>query len=256
MKEFHIALLGAMPEEIGETTNNLIDLVKIKFGDLEIYSGQLQNQIQKDLKIIISTAWSGWGKVSAARAATRLISNPLQKKKVDIVIFTGLAGSANEKINQNDILIANEVVQHDMDASPLYPKYVIPAINKSVLKSNIQLNNDLKKVIESNLKKNNLNFFKNVHCAKIVSGDKFFSNKNEINKLKSQIGDFSAVEMEGASLAQVAIQENVPWLVIRVISDNADGSSPEEFSKFLKLYRDNSWALIEVIIKNLKIELL
>ena len=140
MKELHIALLGAMPEEIGETTKNLINLVKVKFGDLEIYSGELENLIQKDFKITISTAWSGWGKVSAARAATRLITNPFNKKRVDLIIFTGLAGSANEKVKQHDILIADKVIQHDMDASPLYPKYVIPALNKSILSSNIQLN--------------------------------------------------------------------------------------------------------------------
>ena len=68
-KLFHLGLLAAMPEELGEITKNLDNLKSKKFGDFEIFTGEWTNDFNK--KILISVAWSGWGKVSAARATTR-----------------------------------------------------------------------------------------------------------------------------------------------------------------------------------------
>ena len=71
----HIGLLGAMPEEIKSIIKELKNLKKNQYGDLTIFNGELKNNLSKKNKIYVSVAWSGWGKVSAARAATRLISN-------------------------------------------------------------------------------------------------------------------------------------------------------------------------------------
>ena len=67
------------------------------------------------------------GKVSAARATTRLLSVKYNKVPIDLMIFTGVAGAVNNKLKQWDIVIADSLIQHDMDARPIYDKFVIPA---------------------------------------------------------------------------------------------------------------------------------
>ena len=79
---FHLALLSAMPQEVGETKKHLRNIKEHKFGDLNIFTGFWDNPLNKK-PIFISLAWSGWGKVSAARAATRLISNEIS----DWIVF-------------------------------------------------------------------------------------------------------------------------------------------------------------------------
>ena len=84
----HIGILCAMPQEIGKLLENLKILNERNFGDLKIISGQLSDE-NKEENILVSVAWSGWGKVSAARAATRLLSNPYSGKALDLILFTG-----------------------------------------------------------------------------------------------------------------------------------------------------------------------
>ena len=93
----HIGILCAMPEEIGSTLNNLKNIETKTYGDLKIYSGDwiFSNTSSKSLNIHLSIAWSGWGKVSAARAATRLISHNFKENKIDAIFFTGVAGAIN-----------------------------------------------------------------------------------------------------------------------------------------------------------------
>ena len=84
----HLGILGAMPEEIGSTIDNLKNIETEIHGDLKIYSGNWNstNSFSEKLNIKLSVAWSGWGKVSAARAATRLISHKFQNSKIDVLI--------------------------------------------------------------------------------------------------------------------------------------------------------------------------
>ena len=96
-----------------------------------------------------------------------------------------------------------------------------------------------------------IDFSKNVYRGLIGSGDQFISDSKKINKLTRDIPNLSAVEMEGASFAQVATQEKVPWLILRVISDNADESAPAKFNQFMKEYNKNSWVIIESLLNNL-----
>ena len=127
----HIGILCAMPEEIGSTLDNLKNIETTLYGDLKVYSGNwyFSSKSEKSLNIHLSIAWSGWGKVSAARAATRLISHQFNELKIDAIFFTGVAGAINSKLKQWDIVVAYELIQHDMDARPLFKKYEIPALN-------------------------------------------------------------------------------------------------------------------------------
>ncbi|MDC3047199.1 5'-methylthioadenosine/adenosylhomocysteine nucleosidase [Prochlorococcus sp. AH-736-A21] len=249
-KIFHIGILGAMPEEIGEIINHLKDIKEIIFGDLKILSGELiQNSSQK--KIFITTAWSGWGKVSASRATTRVLSQTFEGKSIDLLIFTGVAGSVNETLKQWDIVIAQTLIQHDMDASPLYPKYVIPPINKMNIDASKTLVNWSENLFKQEVKSNKLKAFGQIVKGKVATGDQFISDNKKLIKLKEEIPNLDAVEMEGAAVAQVAYQEKIPWLIIRVISDSADNDASQIFEEFLKKYEKESWNIISVLLNNL-----
>ncbi len=120
----HIGLLGAMAEEIGSDLSHLRDLSCRDHGDLRIHRGSWDDTVR------LSLAWSGWGKVSASRAATRLLASDPQ---IDLIVFTGVAGAADPALRQWDVVLADAVVQHDMDARPLFPRFTVPALKKDQL---------------------------------------------------------------------------------------------------------------------------
>ena len=158
----HIAILSAMPEEIGLTLNFLSNLVEVEYGDLKIFSGEWYDQNSNEPSLFVSTAWSGWGKVSSARAATRIISNTYKGSKVDILFFTGVAGSANKDVNQWDIVIPSEVLQHDMDARPLFRQYEIPALNKDKLELSQNLGKWAFNIFNSALQKREIKYIREI----------------------------------------------------------------------------------------------
>ena len=249
MTKLHIGILCAMPEEIGSTTKNLKNLSEKKFGDLRIFSGELYSDQNESSPLLISVAWSGWGKVSAARAATRLISSPFQDQLIDLLIFTGVAGAANLSFNQWDIVIPNELIQHDMDARPLYEKHVIPALKKAKIKSSKNWVKWSTAVLKESISKNEIRPFLKVKNGLVATGDRFIANKLVIEALSKELPGLSAVEMEGAAVAQVAVQERIPWLIIRVISDGADNAAEKNFIDFLEKYKKCSWDLINALLK-------
>lgn len=241
-----------MPEEIGETISHLKNIKNLTYGDLSISSGELINEDTTNNNIFITTAWSGWGKVSSARAATRLLSTKYKNKSVDLIIFTGVAGAVDKMLNQWDIVIANNLIQHDMNASPIYPKYVVPSINKIYIEVPKNLIQWSEKALNKELKSEKQKGFGRVFTGKIATGDLFISDRNVLSKLSKDIPYLYAVEMEGASVAQVAYQEKVPCLVIRVISDQADNGAALDFEDFLKIYEKRSWHIIKALLQNLK----
>ena len=88
-----------MPEEIGSAIDNLENVSLSEYGDLKIYYGKLKKSIPNYQSVYITLAWSGWGKVSAARAITRILSGV---NKVDLILFTGVAGAVNKNLSQWD----------------------------------------------------------------------------------------------------------------------------------------------------------
>ncbi len=241
-----------MPEEIGSTIENLRNPIESHWGDLRIISGEWYEPGANYPSLYISVAWSGWGKVSAARAATRLLGTFFKERSIDIIFFTGVAGAANSTLHQWDIVIPNELVQHDMDARPLFQRYVIPALKQERISSIKKWVEWASYAIKNSISKNNCKHFGKVETGLIATGDRFVAEKSLIDNLSRDLPGLCAVEMEGAAVAQVAYQERVPWLIVRVISDGADNSAAQNFKDFLKDYEKYSWNLIETLLKNYK----
>ena len=238
-----------MPEELGTILDKLKNLEEKNFGDLKIYSGEWINSGTN--KIFITCAWSGWGKVSAARATTRISSYIYNGEKIDCLLFTGVAGAAKKGINIWDVVIADSLIQYDMDARPLFKKFEIPALKNKILNPPQYWLNFLFDSIEDCKKNQKLSSFGELHMGLIGTGDRFVSDKSFLKELTDQLPDLMAVEMEGAAFAQVASQEKINWIILRVISDSADESADIDFNKFLEKYKCCSWDLIDSFLKKI-----
>ena len=236
----HIALLGAMPEEIGSDLSHLKDLSCSEHGDLKIHRGSWGDNVR------LSLAWSGWGKVSAARAATRLLASD---PSIDLLLFTGVAGAADPALRQWDVVLADAVVQHDMDARPLFPRFTLPALNQDQLRPQPTWFHWAKTALLEAHGASELDGFARPRSGLIATGDRFIGDPAVLQTLRDALPNLLAVEMEGAAVAQVAEQEGVPWLVLRVISDGADEAAAQSFEDFVKRYEEKAWRLIEALLQ-------
>jgi adenosylhomocysteine nucleosidase len=181
------------------------------------------------------------GKVAAATTVATLI----ERFQVTHVLFTGVAGSADPSVTVGDIVIAESLIQHDMDSSPLFPRFEVPLTGVSRFPSDKYLSNlltdaahgfiaeDLQQVIDETDRENfNINIPK-VHQGLLASGDEFINNSTKLTELKNTIPELLAVEMEGAAVAQVCFEFGVPFSIMRTISDNANEDSPKDFMQFI-----------------------
>ena len=235
----HIGVLGAMPEEIGSDLSHLQQLRSEQHGDLTIHHGTWGEGIR------LSLAWSGWGKVSAARAATRLISSV---PDIDLLLFTGVAGAADPALKQWDVVLADAVVQHDMDSRPLFPRFTLPALNRAQLNPESSWLTWASRALAQAAQAGELDEFGSPSTGLIATGDRFIGDSAVLDTLREALPGLKAVEMEGAAVAQVAEQEGMPWLVLRVISDGADASAAQSFGDFIQVYDRRAWCLLQALL--------
>ena len=238
-RALHIGVLGAMPEEIGSDLSHLQQLRSEQHGDLTIHHGTWGEGIR------LSLAWSGWGKVSAARAATRLISSV---PDIDLLLFTGVAGAADPALRQWDVVLADAVVQHDMDSSPLFPRFTLPALNRAQLNPESSWLTWASRALAQAAQAGELDEFGSPSTGLIATGDRFIGDSAVLDTLREALPGLKAVEMEGAAVAQVAEQEGMPWLVLRVISDGADASAAQSFGDFIQVYDRRAWCLLQALL--------
>ena len=182
------------------------------------------------------------GKVAASMTATMLV----EKFGVSHILFIGVAGSGDVSVQVGDIVVAESLVQHDMDASPLFPRYEVPLTGLSRFHSDAALSHQLAWAANSFV---DLDFMEaislddrrdfrlrqpKVHRGLIASGDQFVSSRVHIESLSSSHPGLLAVEMEGAAVAQVCFELGIPFAVIRTISDNANEDAAIDFLRFVK----------------------
>ena len=239
-----------MQEEIGKTIDNLLNVKETIYGDLKIFSGEYKVNDQDSTRLYITITWSGWGKVCSSRAATRLIGTKYKESQIDFILFTGVAGSLSNELNQWDIVVPKKLVQYDLDARPFFNKFIIPSLNKDYLTPKEIWYEWIMNSIKKGINKRELKNIRKIHNGLVGTGDKFLSKDVDILELKKNLPKIIAVEMEGAAVAQVAEQENIPWIILRVISDSADDSAANDFSKFISIYSQSSWHIIKNILIN------
>ncbi|NMM28335.1 MAG: 5'-methylthioadenosine/adenosylhomocysteine nucleosidase [Glaciimonas sp.] len=182
------------------------------------------------------------GKVAAATTAATLI----ERFNVTHIVFTGVAGSAAQDVHVGDIVLAENLVQHDMDATPLAPRFEVPLTGISAFASDLDLSIlvgqaaadflglDWISVIETQDKDEFKLKTPRLHRGLIASGDEFITSSAKITALKLALPEVLAVEMEGAAVAQVCFEFGIPFAVIRTISDKANENACIDFNSFLE----------------------
>jgi len=182
------------------------------------------------------------GKVAAAMTATTLV----EKFGVTHILFTGVAGSGDASIRVGDIVVAESLVQHDMDATPLFPRYEVPLTGLTHFLSDRRmavqlleatqrfLAHDFAAAIEHGERAAFALEAPRAHRGLIASGDEFVKGRERVQALNTALPGLLAVEMEGAAVAQVCFELGIPFGVIRTISDNANENAATDFMRFVK----------------------
>ena len=217
-----LAIMAAMPEELDAFLAAMPDEAPQMVGERQFWCGHLMGH---DVVAVLS----GIGKVAASITATTLIT----RFGVDRLIFTGVAGGLGDGVRVGDVVVATELLQHDLDASPLFPRFEIPGRGISRITTNTTLSDVLTLAAHDCLKD-----AARVHQGLIVSGDRFVSTSAESAALRQALGaaghQVLAVEMEGAAVAQVCRDYGLPFAAVRTISDRADDSAHVDFPHFVR----------------------
>jgi adenosylhomocysteine nucleosidase len=188
---------------------------------------QLQRGLIHQKPVILALA--GVGKVAAAITATMLI----ERYQVERIVLTGVAGAVASNVNVGDVVIGSEFLQHDMNASPLFPKYEMPYTGISRYGADKTLNAIVLEALYSDSTRAGGQKSLKIHQGLIISGDRFVSSSIEVNVLRNALPDALCVEMEGAAIAQVCNDYNIPFAAVRSISDKADDNAQVDFPKFV-----------------------
>ena len=229
-----IGLMSAMHEELALMLDAMPDEQRVTVAGRDFWQGH----------------WQGWpvvavlsriGKVAAATTATALI----ERFGVDRIVFTGVAGGIGPGVRVGDVVLAETLVQHDMDASPLFPRHEVPLYGRSAFATDTALNDALAPAAQQVLAQ----VAKHVgpeavrdfalqaprlHRGLVLSGDRFVATSAESRALQQALPQALAVEMEGAAVAQVCADYGVPFAALRTISDRADDDAHADFSRFIR----------------------
>ncbi|MCC6229921.1 MAG: 5'-methylthioadenosine/adenosylhomocysteine nucleosidase [Phycisphaerales bacterium] len=175
----------------------------------------------------IVVVFSRWGKVAAASTATELIV----AHGVDRLVFSGVAGSLRPEVSIGDVVIATELVQHDLDASPFFPPRVVPLLEIERLPTDATMSDDLALASRDFLRDESPRAWENLtgrsqsntlHRGVIATGDRVIASHDARLAINAAVPDALCVEMEGAAVAQVCFEHAVPFACVRTISDSAD----------------------------------
>jgi adenosylhomocysteine nucleosidase len=228
-----IAIMGAMQEELQGLKHALQNAHTINMGGRQVTTGHWHGH---PVVLVLSRI----GKVAAATTATALI----ERFDVREIVFTGVAGGLAPGVNVGDMVVASEFMQHDMDASPLFPPMEVPLYGRAHFPTDTAMTQQLKSAA-TDILKNPAQWIDvevlrelhvhapKVHAGLMVSGDRFVSTSHESQSLQQRLPQALAVEMEGAAVAQVCHDYGVPFAAVRTISDRADDAATTDFNRFI-----------------------
>jgi len=227
-----LAIMAALPKELEGLAQAMGPTVTVQTVAMrDFYLGEIAGQ---PCVVVLSRI----GKVAAATTTTILI----ERFGVTGVIFAGLAGGIHPSVGIGDIVVASSLVQHDLDARPLFPRYEVPLLGRSHFAPDPALSQLLHAHSEGFLAELCAEDAPlaaggrtpRAHRGAIATGDIFVSDAGAGADIHGRLPDVLCVEMEGAAMAQVCYESGVPYAVMRVISDHADPSATEHFADFLQ----------------------
>ena len=226
-----IGIIGAMELEV-EALKVKMKLERIvEKASMKFFEGTLNG---KEVVIV----QCGIGKVNAG-ICVQILADVFG---VDAVINTGVAGSLRAEINIGDIVVSSDACEHDMDVRPLgYEPGIIPQLAESFFKADRTL------VEQSIAVCKEVNLDISVYEGRVLSGDQFISDADKKDWLIDTFNG-SCTEMEGAAIAHAAFLNNIPYVVIRAISDKADGSAHMDYPEFEKAAAAHSAKLVETLV--------
>ena len=229
-----IGLMSALHEELALLLQALPDEQRVTAAGRDFWQGHWQGRP-------VVAVLSRIGKVAAATTATALI----ERFGVGQIVFTGVAGGIGPGVQVGDVVLARRFVQHDMDASPLFPRHEVPLYGRSCFETDAALFAGLAQAAQQVLLQVGTHVgdeavsefalhAPRLHTGLIASGDRFVSTTAECRALQQVLPDALAVEMEGAAVAQVCADYGVPFAALRTISDRADDEAHADFSRFIR----------------------
>lgn len=228
-----IAIVSAMHEELSAVLALMPDEHKQLVAGREFWVGHLHGHP-------VVAVLSRIGKVAAATTATALI----ERFGVRGIVFTGVAGGLAAGVQVGHVVIADSFLQHDLDASPLFPRYEVPLYGVSRLRTDPALTQQLEQAARQALPGCTL------HRGLVVSGDRFISSTAESRALQAALPQALAVEMEGAAFAQVCLDYGIPFAAVRTVSDRADDEAHVDFLRFIQeVASRHSAAVVQALLR-------
>ena len=228
-----IAVVGAMEQEIELLRESMTNVKHVSFGKFSAYEGELAG---KRMVLVLS----GIGKVNAAVSTSWVI----HQFAPDCVINTGSAGGLGKSLKVGDVVIGETVAHHDVDVTAFgYVWGQVPQL-PAVFASDSNLIRQAEKAGQ---------VFDGAAVTQglIVSGDRFVHSSEGVAEIRSHFPDVKAVEMEAAAIAQTCYQLEVPFVIIRAVSDSADEKADISFEEFLKTAAVSSAKMVTEIVKSL-----
>lgn len=228
-----IGIIGAMDEEIRLLLEQLTHVQQHITARTTYYTGQLWGH-----RVVICKC--GVGKVNAAVCTQTLIN----QFAVEAILFTGVAGAVHPELHIGDIVVSEDCLYHDMDATALgFPIGEIPYSDLSTFKADDRL-------IEAALQIGRTNYPElRIERGRILSGDQFIADRQKVKHLHEQLHG-ACTEMEGAAVAHVCVMNEIPFVIIRSMSDQADGSAHVNFASFTQKAAKHSLGIIEGMLRD------
>ncbi|MCC8026062.1 MAG: 5'-methylthioadenosine/adenosylhomocysteine nucleosidase [Clostridium sp.] len=210
-----LGIIGAMDEEVAKLKEQMTEVEVESRASMDFYKGRLSG---KEVVVVRS----GIGKVNAAMC-TQILADLY---KVEAVINTGIAGSLKAEIDIGDIVLSEDALQHDMDATNFgYEAGQVPRLDTLAFKADESLIRHAEECCAR------VNPDIHVFTGRVVTGDQFVSQQSKKNWLSETFGGY-CTEMEGAAIAQACYLNRIPFLIIRAISDKADDSAAMDYPTF------------------------
>ncbi len=233
MSRSPVAIVSAMRDELDALLSGLREARTVRHAGRDFHHGEIHGRS-------VVLALSGIGKVAATTTAVLL----MHEFNARALVFTGVAGGLRPGVKVGDVVVARQLLQHDMDASPLFPRFEVPLTGRSHFGTDAGLADALAAAAQRCLDHADgligaasLRAFgidgALVHEGLIVSGDRFVASQAQSDALRALLPEALAVEMEGAAVAQVCSDFQRPFAVLRTVSDRADDRAHVDFGRFV-----------------------